>query len=152
MLYSALSFSSNWPTGACHACTFTDIWVGKIIRKHLATSNIDSILYSIYRDDGHDILKNGLVDQPAYQRHLDSLHPNLKWDLACGTEGGYFDLFLMIKDGKIEWKTFTKTPPVYLSRSSCHDPQVFKSIPTGIGYRLRITNSDNDTFNENVES
>ena len=38
-----------------------------------------------------------------------------------------------------------------MSRISCHDPQVFKSISRGIGYRLRITNSENETFKENVE-
>ena len=95
--------------GTCHACTLTDLWVGKVIKKHLELSNIDSVLYSIYRDDGRDILTRGMEDQEAYQNHLDSLHPNLTWDLTCTTEGGYLDLFLMIKDGKVEWKTFTKT-------------------------------------------
>ena len=137
--------------GTCHACTFTDLWVGKVVEKHLQTSNIDSVLYSIYRDDGLDILTRGLEDQPAYQEHLDSLHPNLKWDLNCAKEGGYLDLFIMLKDGKVEYKTFTKTPPLYLNRISCHDPKVFKSIPTGVGYRLRLTNSTDETFRENVE-
>ena len=86
------------------------------MRKHLATSNIDSILYSIYRDDEVDILTNGLEDQQSYQEHLDSLHRNLKWDLACGKEGGHLDLFLKIdNNGRIQWQTFTKTPPLYLS-------------------------------------
>ena len=51
----------------------------------------------------------------------------------------------------MEYKTFTKTPPLYLNRISCHDPKVFKSIPTGVGYRLRLTNSTDETFRENVE-
>ena len=137
--------------GTCHACTFTDLWVGKVVRKHLATSNIDSVLYSIYRDDGLDILTRGLEDQAEYQRHLDGLHPNLRWDLTCASEGGYLDLFIMMKEGRVEWKTYTKTPPLYLNRISCHDPKVFQSIPTGVGYRLRLTNSSNETFKENVE-
>ena len=57
----------------------------------------------------------------------------------------------MIKDGRIESKTFTKTPPLYLSRISCHDPKVLKSITKGLGYRLRLTNSQNETFRESVE-
>ena len=61
------------------------------------------------------------------------------------------DLFLMIKDGKIEWQTHTKTPLLYLHKISCHDPKVFKGIPKGLGYRLRLTNSTNKTFRENVE-
>ena len=137
--------------GTCHACTFTDLWVGKVVEKHLQTSNIDSVLYSIYRDDGLDILKRGMEDQQAYQEHLDGLHPNLSWDLNCAKEGGYLDLFIMLKEGRVEYKTFTKTPPLYLNRISCHDPKVFKSIPTGVGYRLRLTNSSDETFRENVE-
>ena len=61
------------------------------------------------------------------------------------------DLFLMIKDGRVEWKTFTKTPPLYLNRLRCHDPKVFQSIPKGVGYRIRLTNSNNETFREYVE-
>ena len=56
--------------GTCHACTFTDLWVGKVIRKHLQSSNIDSVLYSIYRDDGRDILSRGMEDQEAYKNTL----------------------------------------------------------------------------------
>ena len=66
-------------------------------------------------------------------------------------EGGYLDLFLTIKDGRIEYQTFKKTPPLYLHKISCHDPSVFKSIPRGLGHRLRLTNSTNQTFRENVE-
>ena len=35
--------------------------------------------------------------------------------------------------------------------SDLSDPKVFQSIPKGIGHRLRITNSTNETFRENVE-
>ena len=38
-----------------------------------------------------------------------------------------------------------------MSKFSCHDPKNFKGIPKGVGYRLRITNSTNETFKENVE-
>ena len=136
--------------GPCHACDFTDIWMGTVVKKHVETSNIDSILFSIYRDYGLDILPNGKVDEPALGQYMDSLHPNLEWELNFEKEGGYLDLFLMIKNGKIEFKTFTKTPPLYLNRISCHDPKIFKSIPKGVGHRLRLTNSTNQTFRENV--
>ena len=67
--------------GPCHACDFTDIWMGTVVKKHVETSNIDSILFSIYRDDSLDILKNGKVDEPALRQEMDSLHPNLTWDI-----------------------------------------------------------------------
>ena len=57
----------------------------------------------------------------------------------------------MLKDGVIEWKTYTKTPPLYLHRTSCHDPSVFKGIAKGVGTRLRMTNSTQEGFKENVE-
>ena len=137
--------------GNCHACTFTDIWVGKIVDKHIRTSNIDSVFFTIYRDDALDILKRGKVDEPALRQELDLLHPDVKWDVTCEMEGGFLDMFIMIKNGRIEWKTYTKTPPLYLSKISCHDPQIFKGIPKGVGYRLRLTNSTKETFRENVE-
>ena len=61
------------------------------------------------------------------------------------------DLYLMIQDGEIQWKTYTKTPLLFLQRSSCHDPLVFKGIPKGVGQRLRLTNSTNEGFKEGVE-
>ena len=137
--------------GPCHACDFTDIWIGSITDKHIESSNVDSVLFSIYRDDAWDILNKGKADQPAFQQELDSLHPNLEWDLIVEKEGGYLDLFLQIVDGKIEWRTFAKTPPLYLSKISCYDPSVFKSIPKGVGYRVRVTNSKTESFKENVE-
>ena len=60
---------------------------------------MDSVLFSIYRDDAWDILNRGKTDQPAFQQELDSLHPNLEWDLIVEKEGGYLDLFLQIVDG-----------------------------------------------------
>ena len=83
--------------GPCHACDFTDIWT----EKHIDSSNVDSVIFSINRDDAWDILKRGNADQPAFQKELDSLHPNLEWDLIVDKEGGYLDLFLQIVDGKI---------------------------------------------------
>ena len=120
--------------------------------KHIESSTINSVLFSIYQDDGKDILLNGKADQEAYQNHLDSLHLNLKWDLTREKEGGYPDLFLMIKKKREDWvENIHKNSPLYLSRISCHDPKVLKSISKGVGYRIRITNSNNETFRENVE-
>ena len=50
----------------CHACQFTDIWIGDLTEKHLQTTNIDSVLFTIYRDDSLDVLKNGEVDKEAF--------------------------------------------------------------------------------------
>ena len=65
--------------------------------------------------------------------HLDSLHPNLKWETVCGKEGAYLDLWLSLENGKIESKVYTKSPPIYLHPGSCHDPAVFKGLISGVG-------------------
>ena len=57
----------------------------------------------------------------------------------------------MVKNGKIEWRTYTKTPPVYVSSKSCHDPKVFPGIFKGVGLRLRETNSTVEDFDKTVE-
>ena len=53
-------------------------------------------------------------DLEEYKEHLTTLHPNLTFETRSGKEGEYLDLYLMIKNGTIEWRTFFKTPPVYV--------------------------------------
>ena len=90
-------------------------------------------------------------DIENFKTHLESLHPNLSFDLRSGKEGEYLDLWLMLKDGKIERKVFTKSPPVYLSPKSCHDPAVFNGIYKGVGHRIRMNSSTDEYFDEAVE-
>ena len=122
--------------GAFHSCDYSDIWVRDIIEKHLATKPVEIVGLSIYRDDGKDILKNK-DDLEDYKEHLTTLHHNLIFTTRSCTEGEYLDLWLMLRDRKIEWKTYSKTPPVYLHRQSCHDQNIFKGIFKGVALRIR---------------
>ena len=108
--------------GPCHACDFTDVWMGDIVQLHVDTCPVETLNFSIYRDDGLDVLEKGEKDLRKFENHLENLHENLSFDVRSGKEGEYLDLWLMLKEGKIEWKIFTKSPPVYLSPKSCHDP------------------------------
>ena len=45
--------------GPPHACDLTDIWIGPIAKKCNEECKIESIGFSIYRDDGSDVLING---------------------------------------------------------------------------------------------
>ena len=119
-------------TGPAHACEMTDIWIGSITEKHLQTCPVETIHFSIYRDDGLDVLPGGEADLPALVQHFSTLHTNLDWEFKSGKDGAYLDLWVMLKDGKIETKIFTKSEPVYVGPSSCHDPKVFKSIFKGV--------------------
>ena len=44
----------------------------------------------------------------------------------------------MLKNGRIETKIFTKSDPIYVRPSFCHDPKLFKSIFKGVGLRIRL--------------
>ena len=89
------------PMGTCMACDLTDIWLGDITQKHLDTYPLESLHFSIYRDDGLDFLMNGQQEKRILHDHLNSLHPNLDWTLEVAKEGGYLDLWLMIEGGRI---------------------------------------------------
>ena len=58
----------------------------------------------------------------------------------------------MLANGRIEWKNYKKTPPVYVGPDSCHDPQVKNGIVKGVGLRLRINSSKDEYFDESVEN
>ena len=137
--------------GACHACDFSDIWMGDITQKHVDTCPVNTLHFKLYRDDGLDLLLNGDQEKRILKDHLNNLHPNLTWTVECAKEGGYLDLWLMIEDGKIEWKNFKKVPPIYVSPDSCHDPSVMGAIVKGVGLRLRINSSKDEYFEEAVD-
>ena len=139
------------PTGPAHVCEMTDVWIGSLTEKHLRTCPVETLHFSIYRDDGLDILINGEEDLPILKEHFDNLHPNLKWEFNQGKEGAYLDLWVMIRDGRIETRIFTKSEPIYIGPKSCHDPKVFKSIFTGVGLRIRLNCSQDMDFDIAVE-
>ena len=62
--------------GTCHACDFTDVWVGDLVLQHVDTCQVETLKFSIYRDDGLDLLLNAKRDIDEYKMHLNSLHPN----------------------------------------------------------------------------
>ena len=93
-------------TGQAHICELTDVWIGSITEKHLQTCPVETVHFSIYRDDGLDILPGGEDDLPALVQHFDGLHQNLNWDFKYVKEGEYLDLIVKLKDGKIETKIF----------------------------------------------
>ena len=137
--------------GTCHACDFSDIWMGDITQQHVDTCPADTLHFTLYRDDGLDVLLNGEEELRIFKDHMNNLHPNLTWTMECGKEGGYLDLWLMIENGRIEWKNFKKTPPVYVGPDSCHDPMVKGAIIKGVGQRLRVNSSKTEYFLESVE-
>ena len=93
---------------------------------------------------------------------LQNLHPNIKWEInprgpsvppGIGVGGEivdksvleHLDLSIHFVDNHLETDVFAKDIPIYLSRKSCHPPQVFPAIVKSIGLRLR-TNCSLDRF------
>ena len=74
-----------------------------------------------------------------------------QWEVANGKEGPYLDLWLSLENGKIQSKVYTKSEPIYLHPSSCHDPAVFKGLVSGVARRLRLNCSKDSDFEEAAE-
>ena len=71
---------------------------------------MDTLHFTLYRDDGLDILMNGEQELRILKDHMNNLHPNLTCTVECGSEGGYLDLWLMLENGKLSGKTIRKLP------------------------------------------
>ena len=77
--------------GTCHAFDFSDVWVGDLVQEHVDTCPVDTLMFTIYRDDGLDLLLNR--DILEFKNH-----PNIKFSVHHGKEGEYLDLRLMLKE------------------------------------------------------
>ena len=108
----------------------------------------------MYRDDSWTVDLDGLNDIPAIEGILQSLHPNIKWEVnprgptvpplirADGTVQDlsvleHLDLSLHFVENQIETDVYAKDIPIYISRKSCHPPLIFPSIIKSVGLRLR---------------
>ena len=139
--------------GPCHACDYCDIFVGELddeLVKKLAEENIEHTSWKIFRDDGWFILIDADQDLPQVEEMLESLHPNIKWDVRVSSAEKehaieHLDLTIYIKEGKIETDNFAKDIPIYLSKKSCHPQFVFKSVLKSAAIRLN-QNCSLDTF------
>eukprot|EP00745_Piridium_sociabile_P028914 TRINITY_DN46767_c1_g1_i5.p1 TRINITY_DN46767_c1_g1~~TRINITY_DN46767_c1_g1_i5.p1 ORF type:complete len:381 (-),score=50.73 TRINITY_DN46767_c1_g1_i5:160-1302(-) len=107
--------------------------------------------WSRFRDDGIAILPNSNSVQ-AFEQHLQNLHPpDIKWVVSHGKEAEYLDLKLSMDNGYIKTDVFSKNSHSYLPPHSCHAPSVFKGLISGVGIRLRMLCSDDDTLEERVD-
>ena len=58
------------PMGTCMACDLSDIWLDDVTQQHLDTYALDTLHFSLYRDDGLDILINGQQEKRILKDHL----------------------------------------------------------------------------------
>ena len=146
--------NSGTAMGPCHSCDYADCFVGELDDKlveQLDNESIEHTLWTIFRDDGWDILLNADEDLPKFEEILEGLHPNIKWEVRISDEENehaleHLDLTIYIKEGKLETDNFAKDIPIFLSRKSCHPGFVFKSVLKSVGFRLNQNCSEDDSL------
>ena len=152
--------------GPSHACDYVDIFMGELdemivnqspipLLSSLAPTNsatdLKSLDWSRFRDDGFTIIPDeSYVDR--FEQHLQALHPpTIRWTVSHGKTANYLDVSLELKDGRITTDVFSKHCHSYLPPTSCHSPGVFKGLIRGVGTRLRMICSDDDTLAGRVD-
>ena len=89
----------------------------------LNSEHIAHTQWTIFRDDGWDILINADDDLPKFEEILDDLQPNIEWDVRSSRSETdhaleHLDLTIYIKEGKLKTDNFAKDIPILLSRKS----------------------------------
>ena len=148
-----------------HACDFADIFMGELdqeIVQQFARRGVETTGWTLYRDDGWTVALNGLEDVETIENILQNLHPNIKWEInprgpsvlpGIGADGQiedrsvleHLDLRIHFVNNHLETDVFAKDIPIYISRKSCHPPQVFPAVVKSVGLRLR-TNCSLDRY------
>ena len=151
--------------GPSHACDYVDVFMSELDKTVVNSSPVPLITstlppeiqeqytplnWSRFRDDGFTILLSE-NDVPPFFDFLQTLHPpNIKWTLDHGQTANYLDVKLSIKDGKITTDIYSKHNHSYLPPTSCHSPAVFKGLIQGMGVRLRMIVSEDDTLETRI--
>ena len=132
------------------------------IVQEFSRRDIETTGWTLYRDDGWTVALNGLDDVEAIEDILQNLHPNIKWEInprgpsvppGIGADGQvvdksvleHLDLSIHFVNNQLETDVFAKDIPIYVSRKSCHPPQVFPAVVKSVSLRLR-TNCSLDRF------
>jgi hypothetical protein len=152
--------------GPSHACDFVDIFMGEIDERivngspvplvsSLAPPQVQEKLkyldWSRFRDDAITILPDMSFAQ-GFEEHLQAASPpSINWTVTTTKEAEYLDVKAVIDQGKIKTDVFSKHCHSYLPPNSCHAPSVFKGLISGVGTRLRMICSEDQTLKERIE-
>lgn len=137
--------------GPSHACDYVDVCMGKVDHDIVAESPVPlpstlqpvtsrqntSLDWSRFRDDGITFLLHEDHVLP-FTRHLQCVHPDLKWEISAGQSMHYLNLTVSIVDGYIQTDEYSKSSHNYLPPHSCHPPSTFKGLITSKGVQLRM--------------
>ena len=138
--------------GPCHACDYADVFMGVLDKSTVELCPVpllSSLLpetdrqknthlnWSRFRDDGITFL---LTQEhvPEFEKHLQSLHEDIDWEVSCGEQMNYLNLTVKLENGEIHTDEYSKSSHNYLPPHSCHPPATFKGLISSKGIQLRM--------------
>ena len=129
--------------GRNYACTYMRKWDDEL-RKFAN----QPMVYYRYIDDGFGIWLHGERSLKEFQNYANSIHPNIKVELRYSNDKiEFLDTMVILENGQIITDLYTKPTDkhIYVDRKSSHPTNVKKSLPYGLGIRLkRICSRDSD--------
>ena len=129
--------------GRNFACTYMREW-----DKELLNYSQKPLFYKRFIDDGFGIWVHGKEKLMKFYEHANSINPNIKVELRWNYKTiDFLDTTVRIENGRISTDLFTKPTDkhIYVHSKSCHPRNVKKSIPYGLGLRLkRICSNEED--------
>ena len=121
--------------GRNYACTYMRKW-----DEELTKFPIQPMVYFRYIDDGFGIWLHGEDSLNDFHKFANSIHQNIKVELRHSSKNiEFLDTMVILEKGKIITDLYTKPTDkhIYVDRKSSHPLSVKKSLPYGLGIRLR---------------
>ena len=129
--------------GRNYACTYMRQWDDE-----LGKFQNQPMLYYRYIDDGFGIWLHGEESLKEFQNYANNIHPNINVELRYSSDKiEFLDTMVILENGHIITDLYTKPTDkhIYVDRKSSHPSNVKKSLPYGLGIRLRrICSRDSD--------
>ena len=135
--------------GKNYACTYMATW-----EKQLLDTELTPVEYVRFVDDIWGIWTHGEEALIQFHKRANSIHTRIEVDLRYSTESiEFLDTVTSIKDGYIKTNLYCKPTDThqYLHRTSHHPKTVKKSIPYGVGIRMKRICSDENDYQNHAE-
>jgi hypothetical protein len=137
--------------GTSCACTTTDIYICEWIERNLLShpSLPKPLYYKQYRDDGFGVWTHSLDELYQLFKHINSLHPSIKFTLKHGQLIEHLDLKISLTSfGEIITETYYKPTDSfqYLHYSSMHPSHTLNNIPVSQSIRHLRNCSNPSTY------
>jgi hypothetical protein len=141
--------TSGTAMGTKLAPAFANLYLHTLEMKHLPNAPTQPKLWKRYIDDIFCIIQATDDELKEFLHWLNSIHHSIKFTMDASTKGiPFLDMFLTIKDQKINIQPYTKPTDTkqYIHIDSCHPKHVFKSLPYSQALRIKKLCTDENTL------